>query len=235
MPPRTRREYTVELPSTDERVPGVLQLPSAGTRHPAALLIHGFSSRKERMAEAIGRKLVKRGIASLSVDLPLHGERPGSLNDISVRTPFAIVSKWRLALREATSALDYLATHPEIDPSRIALVGYSLGAFLGVHVAADDSRVKAVVLAAGGDLPAGTPFAALIRSVADPLRAIRRIRGRPVLMVNGQLDRTVRADQAERLYAAAGEPKEVRWYPGGHWPQASEIDAAAEWLAARLV
>lgn len=209
-------------------------MPPSGTRFPAALLIHGFSSRKERMAEAIGRKLVKHGIASLSVDLPLHGERPGTLNDMSVRTPFAIVTKWRLALREATSALDYLASHPEADPSRIALVGYSLGSFLGAHVAADDLRVKAVVLAAGGDIPTGTPFAPLIRSIADPLRAVRRIGGRPLLMVHGRLDQTVRADQAERMYASAREPKEIRWYDGGHWPPASEVDAAAEWLAAKL-
>lgn len=186
------------------------------------------------MAEAIGRKLAKRGVAALSIDLPLHGERPGNIRDISMRTPFAIVAKWKLALSEATTALDFLASHPETDSTRIGLVGYSLGAFLGAHVAAGDPRVKAVVLAAAGDLPAGTPFAPLVRSMADPLRGVRGLAGRPLLMVSGKLDPTVRADQAERLFAAAGEPKEIRWYDGGHWPPASEIDAAVEWLGKRL-
>ena len=63
--------------------------------------------------------------------------------------------------------------------------------------------MRAVVVAAGGDLPAGTPFTALARTVADPLRAVRRLRGRPLLVVHGRRDRTVLPEQAERLFAAA--------------------------------
>src|SRR3712207_7671979 len=43
----------------------------------------------------------------------------------------------------------------------------------------------------GGDLPANTPFASVVRTVADPLRAVRAIAGRPLLMVHGRSDRTV--------------------------------------------
>jgi len=94
--------------------------------------------------------------------------------------------------------------------------------------------VRAVVLAAGGDLPTRLPFAAIVRSVADPLRAVRRLSGRPLLMVNGRFDRTVTAVQAQRLFDAAVEPKELRWYAGGHWPPPNEVDAAAEWLRRQL-
>ncbi|MHB0949343.1 MAG: hypothetical protein ACYC3Q_08110 [Gemmatimonadaceae bacterium] len=38
----------------------------------------------------------------------------------------------------------------------------------------------------------------------------------------------------ERLALVAAEPKTMRWYPGGHWPPVSEIEYAAEWVAAEL-
>jgi len=53
-------------------------------------------------------------------------------------------------------------------------------------------------------------------------------------MVNGRFDRTVTSAQAERLYEAAREPKEIHWYNGGHWPPPNAIDVAADWLSARL-
>ena len=217
-----------------ERLPALLLLPTTRQRVPAALLIHGYTSHKERMTESVGRSLLRRGIASLAVDLPLHGERESDLNVRAIRSPFEVARQWRAALAESAIAIDWLSTHPSIDPARLAIVGYSLGAFLGVTAAAADPRVRAVVLAAGGDLPQDLPFGALVRTIADPPRAVRRLEGRPLLMINGRLDRTVRADQAQRLFDAAREPKEIRRYGGGHWPPATEIDAATAWLADRL-
>jgi fermentation-respiration switch protein FrsA (DUF1100 family) len=217
-----------------ERVPGLLLLPTARQRVPATLLLHGYSSRKERMSELIGMSLLRRGIASLAIDLPLHGERDGEVESLSYRNPFELVQRWRIAIADARLGLRFLAEHPAIDRGRLALVGYSLGSFLGVIVAAQEPLVRAVILAAGGDLPARLPFAAVIRTVADPLRAIRNLAGRPLLMVNGRFDRTVAPDQAQRLFDVAGDPKEQRWYSGGHWPPANEVDAAAAWLVKKL-
>jgi uncharacterized protein len=90
--------------------------------------------------------------------------------------------------------------------------------------------VRALILAAGGDLPEGTPFGRLVRTVADPIRAVRRYAGRPLLMVNGRRDRTVRPEQAERLFAAAGEPKAMRWWDAGHYLPEESIEDAVRWL-----
>jgi dienelactone hydrolase len=226
----TRENVLIATPA--EQVPGILICPSGGP-HPAALLLHGLSSTKEKMADSVGLALAKRGIASLAIDLPLHGEREGTVRDLSPTRPFAIISHWRLAVTDSTAALDFLADHRSIDASSLAVVGYSLGAFLSVQIASGDSRIEAVVLAAGGDLPDDLPFQALVRSVADPVKAIRRM-NKPVLMINGQFDRTVAPAQARRLHEAAREPKTIRWYRGGHWPPASEIDAAAEWISQRF-
>ena len=216
-----------------ERVPAILLLPSAG---PAAgvLLLHGYSSHKEEMAATIGRVLLRHGIASLAIDLPLHGERRGGMDMQAMRNPIALVSAWRLAQDEARLALGYLGARPEVDASRLAVVGYSMGSFLGVLVAARERRVRAVVLAAGGDLPDGTPFERLVRAAADPLRAVRRLDGRPLLMVHARRARTVTPAQAQRLFDAAAEPKTLRWWDAGHYLPDAAIDDAAAWLEAAL-
>jgi pimeloyl-ACP methyl ester carboxylesterase len=186
------------------------------------------------MSEVIGMSLLRRGIASLAIDLPLHGERDGEVESLSYRNPFELMQRWRLAIAETSLGLRFVAEHPAIDGERLALIGYSLGSFLGTIVAAQEPLVRAVVLAAGGDLPTRLPFAAIIRTVADPLRAVRMLAGRPLLMVNGRFDRTVAPDQAQRLFDIAAEPKELRWYSGGHWPPPNEVDAAVLWLETAL-
>lgn len=226
--------YDVEITNGEERIPGVLLLPHAHEPVPAALLLHGLGSQKERMADTIGAALQRHGVAALAVDLPLHGERGGSPSDLRGSNAAMLLGAWGDATRESRVALEYLGMHESIDGRRLAIVGYSLGSFIANIVAADAPAVQAVVLAASGDLPEGLPFESLVRSVVDPLRAVRRLSGRPLLMVNGRFDRTVTSARAERLFAAAREPKTMRWYGGGHWPPASDIDFAAEWLAAQL-
>jgi fermentation-respiration switch protein FrsA (DUF1100 family) len=100
--------------------------------------------------------------------------------------------------------------------------------------AAEEVRLRVIAMAAAGDLPDRTPYAALVRGLVDPLRAARRLEGRPLLLVNGKRDTTTRPEQAKRLYAAAGEPKTMLWYEGGHWPSPSAIDETAEWMSARF-
>jgi fermentation-respiration switch protein FrsA (DUF1100 family) len=231
---RGGRRLTLTYRDTAD-VPAVLLVPPSGAPATSgALLLHGYTSRKEDMADSIGRALLTHGVASLSVDLPLHGERDGGADEMSMRNALDLVRYWSAAIEEATLGLRYLAARPEIDRARVAVVGYSLGAYLGLMVAGQNTGVAAVVLAAGGDLPVQSPFAAMIRPLIDPLTAVRGLAGRPLLMVNGRRDTTVRPDQAERLFAAAGEPKELRWYDGGHWLPPQAVQYGAEWLAARL-
>ncbi|HZF67317.1 MAG TPA: alpha/beta hydrolase [Gemmatirosa sp.] len=232
------------------RVPGVLLLPPEGAPPaPAAVLLHGFSSRKEQMADGVGSVLLAHGIASLSIDLPLHGERIAegqatswglaggyerAVDRTAMQNPLALAGAWRTAQRDARLALAYLGARREVDRARLAVVGYSMGSFLGVQVAADERAVRALVLAAGGDLPDGMPYATALRLVADPRRAVKRFDGRPLLMVHGRRDPTVRPEQAQRLFDAAMEPKELRWYDAGHYLPQRALDEAADWLVERL-
>lgn len=228
------RRVVLEFHAGGEAVPGVLLLPREPVPAPGVLLLHGYSSRKEHVAAGVGGPLMRHGIASLSIDLPLHGTRTDPLQAQAARNPLALVGIWRQAVKECRLALGYLRARAEIDRGCIAVAGYSLGSFLAVMAAADDPGVRAVVLAAGGDLPAGTPLSVVARTVADPIRAVRRLRGRPLLMVHGTADRTMRPEQAQRLFDAAGEPKELRWWNAGHILPPAAIDYAAEWLRERL-
>jgi fermentation-respiration switch protein FrsA (DUF1100 family) len=228
------KRQTFTFPVDGDPVPAILQYPAEDHSVPAVLLLHGFSSRKERMADSIGRALAARRVASLAIDLPLHGARNAGFEGISFQNPIDVIQKWRRAVREAHAGLAYLADHIAIDPTEIGIAGYSLGAYLATMVAADDKLPKAIALAAGGDLPPQLPFGALVRAAVDPRSAIRKLDGRPLLMINGRFDQTIRPRDAESLFAAANEPKELRWYDGGHWPPQSAIDAVADWLAAKF-
>jgi predicted esterase len=220
-------------PSAASPVPGVLRLPDATEPVGAALLLHGYASRKEDMAESAGEALLPLGVASLSIDLPLHGDRADPFELRSMRDPLELANRWRTAIDEARLALRFLAARREIDGGRLAIIGYSLGAYLALAVAERDRAPGVVVLAAGGDLP-DVPFSALIRAVADPMRGVRALAGRPLLMVHGRRDPTIRPAQAERLFAAAGEPKEIQWWDAGHYLPDAAVRTAAAWVAQRL-
>ena len=214
-------------------VPSVWLAPAGSMPAPAVLLLHGFSSSKERMAQSVGRALHALGVASLAVDLPFHGERDGDVSTLS-RNPLALVSAWRTAIAESRAAITWLAAQPTVDVDRVGVVGYSLGGFLALMTAAEDERLRVVALAAAGDLPDHTPYASLVRGLVNPLRAAERLSGRPLLLVNGRRDTTTRPAQAQRLFDAAREPKTMHWYDGGHWPPATAINATSRWVAERL-
>lgn len=246
MPPTSTLREEIQVPGgtrlrldlqvAGASVPAVLQLPTVapGVRVPAALLLHGYSSRGDVMADSVGTSLLRRGVASLAPDLPLHGTRGNPLEVQSLRSPLEVARLWRLALREGAAGVEFLRAHPGARPDGVAVVGYSLGSFLGVTLAARLREVRALVLAAGGDLPLGTPLTAVARAVVDPPRAVRSLAGRPLLMVNGRHDPVIRPEQAERLFRAAGEPRELRWWDGGHSVPQAVVEDAAEWLARHL-
>jgi dienelactone hydrolase len=67
------------------------------------------------------------------VDLPHWGQRLAGLMQIDVM-----------------QAVSYLRSQPEVDPTRIATVGYSMGAFITGITGAIDTRIHAVLLSGGG-------------------------------------------------------------------------------------
>ena len=227
-------EHTMDLGLGKAVVPVTWIMPHAAVRTAVMLLLHGLSSNKERMSSSVGRVLIGYGIASLAIDLPLHGARTSGAAGIpasELRNPIVLARRWRAALAECRDALRALGQLPEVDAGRIAIVGYSMGSFIALMLGGDDPDVRALVLGAGGDLPADLPFGPVIRTLVDPVRAVRKFAGRPLLLVHGRHDRTILPEQATRLFDAAGEPKRLLWYNGGHWLPDNAIRHAVRWLA----
>ena len=222
-----RRSDNIRLGNGE--VPSLILRPDVDARVPGVLLLHGYSSSKEALSNSMGVALAGHGIASMSFDLPLHGHRDEDMFEEAKTNPFGLLQHWKSALVEARDAIGRLAEHEAIDPDRIGIVGYSLGSYIAIQTAAVEKSVRCVVVAAGGDLPP-TPWTSMVRMVTDPLTAVKKLKGRPLLVMHGTNDRTIRREQAQTLFDAASEPKTVKWYHSGHvLPQAAADDAAA-WL-----
>jgi dienelactone hydrolase len=99
-----------------------LQLPGDGTgRVPAVILLHGREGLTAKTHEW-ARELNRTGFASFVLD-----SFTGRAIQVSeLRTSRSRINLGSLVI-DAYRALDLLATHPRIDPSRIALMGFSNG------------------------------------------------------------------------------------------------------------
>jgi len=130
----------------------------------------------------------------------------------------------------------YLITRDDIDPERIGILGNSFGGMLAIQYAAQNENIKAVVAHSAfsslndtvatsveffTDLPA-FPFAPMIVFWAeretgfktediDATKWISQISPRPVFLLQGGADVVISPESGQRLYDAAGEPKEY-WY-----------------------
>ncbi|HUQ48963.1 MAG TPA: alpha/beta fold hydrolase [Gemmatimonadaceae bacterium] len=226
-----RRTGLIELAGAD--VPSLMLRPDVDTPVPGVLLLHGYSSTKEVLSDTMGVALAARGVATLSFDLPLHGHRDDEMFEEAKTNPFGLLQHWKSALVESKGAIEWLASHEAIDEDRLGVLGYSLGSYVGLQTAASEKRVKCVVVAAGGDLPE-TPWTSMVRMVTDPLTAAKLLKTRPLLVLHGTNDRTIRRQQAQTLYDAALEPKELKWYESGHVLPPAAADDAASWMVAQL-
>jgi fermentation-respiration switch protein FrsA (DUF1100 family) len=196
------------------------------------------------------------GVALLSVDYPYVGRRARiPARDIILRGP----ALWR-ATHEMSALLiqagDYLARRGDVDSTRIAVVGASLGAPFALHAAARSQRFRAVAILYGqADLsdwvrrnlrgvpgwarPAIGGLAALLYRDYEPARLAPRISPRPLLLVNGRGDERVSEEGARALYGAARAPRQQVWLEGLHVGLGRErimsrlFEVTARWFRSR--
>ena len=112
---------------------GMVMLPdnaSASNPVPGAVLCHGFGGDRSVM-EPGALLLVNKGIATIIFDLRGHGSSKGSLDGTFYED---VVDAWQI-----------LTGLPEVDNSRIALIGHSLGAFSTILAAQKIKKPKAIV------------------------------------------------------------------------------------------
>ncbi|MEX2238462.1 MAG: acetylxylan esterase [Dehalococcoidia bacterium] len=242
---RTRFTFT----STHwQRVPGLLLTPQGTGPFPLVVMQHGAGSEKE--AEYIARPAEfwaqSEGWAVLAIDAPRHGER--QRGEVDRARLFNHSYTWRdTAIQMAQDlmrSLDYARTRAEIDSSRVAYVGFSMGTILGVAFVALDKRVGSAVFNIGGAVTAERlgEFSEDHREqieevveIVDPVHFAPQIAPRPVLMINGLQDDIVPPASGQRLFDAMGEPKRIEWYEGDHYGiRGKELKLMREFLRENL-
>lgn len=248
--PYTAQEVTVSTPAGFS-LAGTLTLPhstSAKRKAPAVITITGSGPQDRdelipavrgyrpfyELADTLGR----RGIAVLRLD---------DRGTFSSGGDFATSTSKDFA-DDIRAAIAYLRQRPDIDARRIALVGHSEGGLIAPIVAAEDQKLRGIVLLAGPSqtgrqiltyqnrfrfeadtsLSAAARDSAVIEAMAgvdsaalnspwlatflshDPVATAKRVRV-PVLILHGETDRQVTAEQAPALAAAfkAGGNKDV--------------------------
>ncbi len=173
------------LPKTlDNPVPAVVALHGAG----------GNVSGMDRYASA----LAAQGFA---VYVLHYFDRTGTE---SADKP-TIMRNFPLWMKTLWDAISFVETQPQVDRERIALLGFSLGAYLSLANSAMDHRVRAVVEFFGGMPKEMNLF-------------MRRLC--PVLILHGETDQTIPVEEAyqlQKLLEKKGIPYEIKIYPGaGH-------------------
>jgi fermentation-respiration switch protein FrsA (DUF1100 family) len=143
----TEDKSRVTFSSEGIEIAGDLRVPAGPAARPAIALTGPFTGVKEQVTGTYARLLAEAGFVTLAFDHRGFGESGGR--------PQHEDTQGKLA--DLRAAVSLLASRPEVDPDRIAVVGVCLGGGYAVRAAAADPRVKAVAGVAGGyNSPAAT-------------------------------------------------------------------------------
>jgi dienelactone hydrolase len=131
----------------DAEIVGSLHLPEGPGPFPGVLVAGPMTSVKEQVTGVYAAALAARGFVALCIDHRFYGESDGTPRQYEY-----YVEK----IHDLKTALDYLATRPEVDVNRLAAAGVCLGSGYISWSVYDDPRVKAIGLVTGyyRDVPA---------------------------------------------------------------------------------
>ncbi len=229
------------------RVPALLSLPRRGIRpYPVVIMLHGIGDQKNADYMMLGDSIFSAaGFAVFRPDIEFHGER--------ARTKFSFKEskKYRYTFRDALvqtvfdlrRAVDYLDTRPDIDSTKTAFLGISLGGIIGTVFCGVEKRVEfPIITLAGGGMRYALGKDGLKERVKEmlapiePLNFVAQISPRPVLFQNAKKDEIIPKTSTMLLYATAKEPKEIIWYDAHHhMPPRPAFRDAVEWLQSKMV
>ncbi|MGH2606211.1 MAG: alpha/beta hydrolase family protein [Anaerolineales bacterium] len=215
----TRVEGVI-LASGGSRVLGTYYAPDGEARRPAVVLLHGLPGTEKNLD--LAHHLRRSGIGCLAISF--RGAW-GSEGDFHMDH----------LIPDTQAALDWLEPRANVEPSRLGLVGYSLGGWAALEATALDRRVHAVAALAplldgsSVDIPPGLAeeSARVLRGAGaesitaqwHALPAIARhaaaLSGRPVLLATADRD----AAFPPAHYAAL-----VDLIPGVDWVRFPEAD-----------
>jgi len=126
----------VEVPYEGKSLPALfMKAPGAKGRAPAMVAFDGLDNCKEMSVLFNGLEFAARGWHTLAIDGPGQGESL-RLRDIKTRPDYEAAG---------IAAYDWAAARAEVDPGRVAVMGYSFGGYYAPRIVAFDKRYCACV------------------------------------------------------------------------------------------
>jgi len=125
----------VEVPYEGQSLPAWFVKGRGQGKRPTVVLFDGMDNAKEMSVIFAGLDFAKRGINTLAIDGPGQSE-PLRLRNIYTRHDYEAAG---------IPAYDYVAAHPEVDPKRVAVMGYSFGGYHAPRICAFEKRYAACV------------------------------------------------------------------------------------------
>ena len=103
---------------------------------PAVAVCGPFGAVKEQASGLYAQTLAERGFLTIAFDPSFTGESGGAARNVA--SPDVNTEDFQ-------AAVDFLVTHPAVDPARVAILGICGWGGLALNAAALDTRVKATV------------------------------------------------------------------------------------------
>lgn len=238
---------TTSVPQNNT-IPAVYYLPKGikpdDPKRPAVICLHILDGNEE-LTRMNCAALASHGIPAIAFKLPYYGERgliagPRAL----AQKPQLLVEALAQGMHDIRRTVDLLASRPEVNPTRIGIMGISLGAIAAGTAAGQEPRLwRTMMILGGGDVLTMIHHARETRALSlflrsltpedrgglektiqavDPLRHAAALRDRAlagrVLMVNAAEDEVIPKACTEKLAAALGISDRVEWLQGlGHY------------------
>ena len=199
-------EFESPLVGGPQALQGYLRLPDGPGPSPAVVLLHGCGGGWRGLDERWGKLLAEWGYVTLTIDR--FGTR-GITNDCSSGPPPG-------SLHDAYRALNFLVGLSSVDPSRVAVVGFSQGAMLAL-LSVERSQLER---------SANEKFRAAI-GFYPPCLALKGNMTVPTLILIGELDDWTPVSECRNLVEGRddwgisrekgqGIPIEITVYPGAY-------------------
>jgi hypothetical protein len=125
----------LEIPFGEHRFPGYFLIGGPG-RRATLVVLGGFDSTGEELIHWIGFAAAERGWNCLIF------EGPGQWSALRDDPALVLRPDYEVPVK---AVLDFAIARDDVDASRLALIGYSLGGLLATRAAAFDSRIRACV------------------------------------------------------------------------------------------
>ena len=141
-------------------------------------------------------------------------------------------TNWRdhvvMWVKDASRALDFVQSRPDLDHTKIGYYGYSWGAVMGAIIPAVDSRIQVNVLSLGG-----MEYSQSLPEV-DKINFLPRVK-QPTLMLNGHYDFFFPVDSTQipfytLLGAKKDQKKRIQYETGHNIPRNELIKETLNWF-----